>query len=327
MTAGKANDTVRDTVQDMARYIAGRAGGGAGAGRPILLAGPTASGKSALAVAVAQRVGGVVVNADALQVYANWRLLTARPGPEDLAAVPHALYGHIGQNQDYSVGHWLRDLAPLLEAGRQGSGPRPVIVGGTGLYMTVLTEGLTEIPMIPPAVRAESETLLAAGGLARMLDDLDLATRARIDTRNPMRVQRAWEVLRATGRGISEWQNRTGPALLPLADAAPFILDPGKAVLDDRILRRFDAMLAGGLLAEVAAQMPGWRQVMPSSRAIGSPELVAHLRGLMTLADAREAAIIATRQYAKRQRTWLRNQLSRWERLLPEQDRSDNPKH
>ncbi|ESW62228.1 MAG: tRNA delta(2)-isopentenylpyrophosphate transferase [Rhodobacter sp. CACIA14H1] len=275
---------------------------------PVLIAGPTASGKSALAMDLAARDGRTVVNADALQVYANWRILTARPSPADEAALPHALYGHVPREAAYSVGHWLRDLAPLLS--------RPVvIVGGTGLYLTALTEGLADIPPTPPAIRAEADRLLAAGGLPSMLAALDPATAARIDSRNPVRVQRAWEVLQATGRGLADWQADTAAPLLPLAEAQAIVLRPGADWLNARIHSRFDMMMSQGALDEVRAELPFWEPSRPSSRAIGAPELVAHLRGDLPLSDAVEAAKTATRQYAKRQRTWFRSRMGGWRTL------------
>jgi len=272
----------------------------------VLIAGPTASGKSALALAIAERDGGVVVNADASQVFANWRVLTARPGPEDEARVPHRLFGHVPGDAAYSVGHWLREVAPLL------GGARPIIVGGTGLYFTALTEGLAEIPETPAAVRAEADALRLRGDLAPLLADLDPETLARIDRRNPMRVQRAWEVQRATGRGLAAWQDDTPPPLLPLARAQPLLIDAEKEWLNARIARRFDAMLAGGALEEARANLATWDPALPSARAIGAPELIAHLRGETTLDAARRAATIATRQYAKRQRTWFRARMKDW---------------
>lgn len=272
----------------------------------MLIAGPTASGKSALALAIAERDGGVVVNADASQVFANWRVLTARPGPEDEARVPHRLFGHVPGDAAYSVGHWLREVAPLL------GGARPIIVGGTGLYFTALTEGLAEIPETPAAVRAEADALRLRGDLAPLLADLDPETLARIDRRNPMRVQRAWEVQRATGRGLAAWQDDTPPPLLPLARAQPLLIDAEKEWLNARIARRFDAMLAGGALEEARANLATWDPALPSARAIGAPELIAHLRGETTLDAARRAATIATRQYAKRQRTWFRARMKDW---------------
>ncbi len=287
-----------------------RALDGIGRERPVLIAGPTASGKSALALEIADRLGGVIVNADALQVYANWRVLTARPGAAELARAPHRMYGHVAPDAPYSVGHWLREVAALLR------GPdRPIIVGGTGLYLTALTRGLAEVPPIPPDIRAEADRRMAEHGAGALLADLDSATAAGIDGRNPARVQRAWEVLRATGRGLAEWQRATPSPLVPRAQAQALCLQVAPDALAVRIARRFDAMLDDGVLDEVAANLPGWDPRRPSSRAIGAPELVAHLRGQASLADARSAAIIATRQYAKRQRTWFRARMGDWDTI------------
>ncbi|MES2664865.1 MAG: tRNA (adenosine(37)-N6)-dimethylallyltransferase MiaA [Pseudomonadota bacterium] len=271
---------------------------------PVLIAGPTASGKSGLAMELAARDGRVVVNADALQVYDCWRLLSARPSVADEAQVPHALYGHVGRAQPYSVGHWLREVAGLLD--------RPVvIVGGTGLYFTALTEGLVDIPAVPPEVRAEADGL-RLGDLARMLAELDPATAARIDRANPARIQRAWEVWRSTGRGLAAWQDDTGPALLPRAKAEALVLRPEVAWLNARIDLRFDLMMQAGALDEARAAWPGWSPALPYARAIGAAELIAHLEGQMSLAQATEAAKLASRQYAKRQRTWLRSRMGGW---------------
>ncbi len=277
--------------------------------RPVLIAGPTAAGKSALALAIAEAQGGRIINADALQVYENWRILTARPTPEELARAPHALYGHVPATTAYSVGAWLRDLAPLLQ------GARPIVVGGTGLYFTALTEGLAPIPPIPPEIRAEAGARLEHDGPAALLGALDPATRARIDTRNPARILRAWEVQAATGRGLAEWHDRTPPPLLPLSKATPLLIAPERDWLAARIERRFDAMLAAGVLEEARANLAGWDPARPSARAIGAPELIAHLRGKITLEAARERAVIATRQYAKRQRSWFRARMRAWKRL------------
>ncbi|TCM83389.1 tRNA (adenosine(37)-N6)-dimethylallyltransferase MiaA [Rhodovulum steppense] len=278
--------------------------------RPVLIAGPTASGKSALALAIAEAQGGVIVNADALQVFEGWRLLTARPSPDEENRAPHALYGHVGWNADYSVGHWLRELAPIL-----AGDARPIIVGGTGLYFTALTEGLAEIPATPPAIRAEADARIAEGDTAGLLAELDTATTERIDRQNPVRIQRAWEVLRATGRGLAEWQDATPPPLLPLAAAQPLVIEARKDWLNARIDTRFDAMIAGGALDEVRTNLPRWDARLLSARAIGAPELVAHLRGELALEDAVAAAKIASRQYAKRQRTWFRSKLNAWRRV------------
>jgi len=279
--------------------------------RPVLIAGPTASGKSTLALEVAERLGGAIVNADALQVYANWRVLTARPGPEEEARAPHLLYGHVAPDADYSAGHWLREAAPLLDGGA-----RPIFTGGTGLYFAALTEGLAEIPPTPPALREEADARRREeGGHEGLLAELDAATAERIDRLNPMRVQRAWEVLRATGRGLAEWQAETGPPALPLARAFPILLDTDRDWLAERIARRFDAMLAAGALDEARANLPEWDESRPAARAIGAAELVAHLRGEITLDAARDRAIIATRQYAKRQRTWFRARMRDWHKI------------
>jgi tRNA dimethylallyltransferase len=277
---------------------------------PVLIAGPTGSGKSALAMALAARDGRLIVNADALQVYDCWRVLSARPSVAEEAALPHALYGHIGRDQDYSVGAWLREVAGLLT--------RPVvIVGGTGLYFRALTEGLAEIPPIPAAIRAEADALRLSGEVDVMRQALDAATAAKTDLLNPVRVQRAYEVQRATGRGMAAWQADTSAPLLPLCDAQTLVLQPTVPWLDARIARRFSVMLDEGALDEARAALPHWQADRPWARAIGAPELVAHLRGESTLNAARDAAILASRQYAKRQRTWFRTRMAEWTKVVP----------
>lgn len=277
--------------------------------KPVLIAGPTASGKSALALAIAEAQGGCVINADALQVYADWRILTARPGPDDLACAPHALYGHVPGDRPYSVGDWLRDLAPLLD------GPRPIVVGGTGLYFSALTEGLADIPPTPPAIRAEADARLETHGPAALLSELDPATARRIDRQNPVRIQRAWEVQKTTGRGLASWQDDTGPALLPLEAAQPILLTADRDWLNPRIEARFDAMLAAGVLEEAGANRAAWHPDLPSAKAIGAAELMAHVDGTLSLAALKTAVSTLTRQYAKRQRTWFRSRLSGWPTL------------
>ncbi|MGR3803929.1 tRNA (adenosine(37)-N6)-dimethylallyltransferase MiaA [Marinibacterium profundimaris] len=279
----------------------------------VLIAGPTASGKSALALEIAASHGGVVINADASQVYGCWRVITARPSAEEEARVPHALYGHVDWRETYSAGAWLRDISPLVAAFRAGTGPRPIVTGGTGLYFRTLTRGMAEIPPTPPEVRAEGDALSPEA----MIAALDPQTRDRIDLRNPARVQRAWEVQRATGRGLAAWQDDTPPPLLPLSQAVPIVVDADKAWLEARIRRRFDLMLEQGALDEVRAMRPHYDPALPAFRAIGVPELVALLDGEIPLDAARERASVATRQFAKRQRTWFRSNMSDWHRYRP----------
>lgn len=272
---------------------------------PVLIAGPTASGKSALAMEIAARDGRVIVNADALQVYDCWRLLSARPSIEDEAALPHALYGHVGRAELYSTGRWLREVTALLD--------RPVvIVGGTGLNFSALTEGLADIPPVPPEVRAETDARVAAEGFAGLLAELDPDTAARIDRQNGARIQRAWEVLRATGRGLAAWQDVTPPPVLPRARTEALVLRPAVDWLDARIARRFHNMLAAGALEEARAALLGWDPRRPSSKAIGAPELIAYLQGKSSLSEATDAAILQSRRYAKRQRTWFRSRMGDW---------------
>lgn len=277
--------------------------------RPVLIAGPTASGKSELALSIAEARGGIIVNADALQVYDGWRVLTARPSPAEEARVPHALYGHVPFEAEYSVGAWLRAVRPLLH------GPeRPIIVGGTGLYFRALTEGLAEIPAVPAELRAEAEGLSAA----QLLSDLqreDPEIVARIDRQNPARLRRAWEVLRATGRPLSAWQAETAAPDLPPGAAEALVLDTDRDWLNTRIAARFDRMLDAGALDEARSNLHRWADAGGARKAIGAPELIAHLRGEMTLPEAREAAIVASRQYAKRQRTWFRARMADWRSL------------
>lgn len=271
----------------------------------VLIAGPTASGKSALAMALAARDGRIIVNADALQAHDAWRLLTARPSAADEALQRHALYGHVAKTGDYSVGHWLREVAPLLA--------QPVvIVGGTGLYFMALMQGLAVIPPIPPDVRAMGDALRLSGQTGQMAAALDAQTAARIDLANPARVQRAWEVARATGRGLADWQADTGAPLIPARSAQTLVIDADRDRLNLRIDARFETMLAGGVMDEIRANAAGFDPARPWARAIGAAELTACLTGAMPRATAVSLAKIATHQYAKRQRTWFRARMADW---------------
>lgn len=273
--------------------------------RHVLIAGPTASGKSALALRIAEAQGGTIVNADALQVWSCWRVLTARPTVEDEARAPHALYGHVAPGRLYSVGEWLAEVAALRG--------RLIVVGGTGLYLNALTRGLAVIPPTPPEIRARADALLREpGGLAQMIAGLDSLSRSRIDLMNPVRVQRAWEVLKTTGRGIAAWQAETPAPLIAPKTAHLLVLQSDRDWLAERIARRFRLMLDQGALDEVRAMLPSWNPDALWAKAIGAPELVAHLQGALGLDDAVERAIIATRQYAKAQRSFFRNRMRDW---------------
>lgn len=279
---------------------------------PILIAGPTASGKSGLALRLAERDGGVIINADASQVYACWRILSARPDDSDLARAPHRLFGHVAASRRHSAGDWRREALAAIAVARR-DGLRPIVVGGTGLHFAALLDGLAEIPPIPPEVRARSEALLAAG-TAAMLADLarhDPETLSRIDAANPMRVQRAWDVLTATGRGLAWWHARMPTP--GIAAAARIVVMPETSALDRSIRRRLGAMVAGGVLDEVRAFLSlGLAPDLPASRAIGAADFARHLRGEATLDAALASAATATRQLAKRQRTWLRGRMAGW---------------
>jgi tRNA dimethylallyltransferase len=278
--------------------------------RALILAGPTASGKSALALDLARRFGGVVINADSMQVYAGLRVLTARPTPAEEALVPHRLYGVRPPGEAASVA-WWRGQALAEMAAARAAGRVPILCGGTGLYFLSLTEGLSELPPVSAEARAAARALLAGIGapaLHARLAAVDPETAAGLRPGDSQRLARAWEVWSGTGKGLAAWQREgahTGPA--PWRFAA-ILLDPPREVLRAAIAARFDAMLAGDALAEVAALGAlGLDPALPAMRAHGVPELLAHLRGEMPLAAARERAVLNTGQYTKRQATWFRH--------------------
>ena len=271
--------------------------------KPVLLAGPTASGKSSLAMEIAQKQGGVIVNADASQIYDCWRVVTARPSRAEEEQLPHRLYGHVSYDGQYSAGHWLREVKSLLEGAE-----RPIIVGGTGLYFSALTEGLAEIPATPDEIRKHADSLT----LEVLLAQLDPQTAARIDLNNRARVQRAWEVLQASGRSLADWQDDTPAPIMPIKACSALVMDSPKDWLEPRIRHRFDQMLAQGALEEVEAMRERYDPKLPSCKAIGVPELMGYICGDLTLEAAREQAAIATRRYAKRQRSWFRSRMKDW---------------
>jgi tRNA dimethylallyltransferase len=276
--------------------------------RALIVAGPTASGKSALALALAERHDGTIINADAMQCYSELRILTARPTPEDEAHAPHRLYGVRPAAEPGNAAWWREGALAEMTAAR-AAGRLPILTGGTGLYFASLTEGLAEIPDPGPAARAEARVLLKKIGPAALHARLvaeDPATAARLRQTDSQRIARAWEVWRGTGTGLTAWQARTPP---PAAwRFAAILLDPPRAELRSAIATRLDAMLRGGALDEVRALLAlRLDPALPAMRAHGVPELSAHLRGEITLAEARQRIELVTGQYTKRQATWFRH--------------------
>ena len=278
---------------------------------PILIAGQTASGKSHLALQVAVQHGGTIINADASQVYNNWRILTARPSIEDEAKINHKLYGHIDGVTEYSVGTWIKEIRETLL-----SNSRPIIVGGTGLYFSALTSGLVDIPEIPETIRQEATSKIAKNGFESLVREIDEETAEKIDKNNPMRVQRAWEVLRSTGRGLNSWHRETPEPTLDINKCKAILIDGEVSLINDRINKRFDQMIEQGLIQEAKNNLATWNKMNPSSKAIGAQELIAYLNNKISIDELREQILIATRQYAKRQRTWFRSKMISWEKYI-----------
>ena len=281
--------------------------------RPILIAGATASGKSALAIKIAKKLGGVIINADAMQVYEGWKILTARPTKQDQRNVSHLLYGHVDNKEAYSVGDWLRQVTPLLDGNH-----RPIIVGGTGLYFRALTEGLANIPKIPEKYKKKSSELIQNGKMLDMVADFDEATRSKIDLQNPVRVARAWEVLQATGKSIVSWQADTPPPILNINKCDAILMHSSTHWLNERIKIRFEAMLDNGVLEEITENSQSWDPQLQSSQAIGATQLIEYNLGRISLEKATELAVIASRQYAKRQKTWFRKRMENWRTVTAE---------
>lgn len=287
---------------------------------PILLAGPTASGKSALALRLAQALGGVIINADSMQVYRDLRIITARPTPAEEAAAPHRLYGHVDAAENYSVGRWCVDAsAALVEAERNGW--RPIVVGGTGLYFAALTEGLAAVPPIPAEVRAVVRQRLKCEGIAPLYEELarrDPASAERLMPGDRSRITRALEVVLATGRSLTDWHRDGMKPALDARRAVKIFLTVERAELYRRIDARFDAMLASGAIEEVKALAArGLDPSLPAMKAHGVPWLIRQLRGEITLAEAAEGGKRDTRRYTKRQGTWFRHQLPDWTWVAP----------
>jgi tRNA dimethylallyltransferase len=283
--------------------------------RAILIAGPTASGKSGLALRLAEQVGGVVINADSMQVYRELRILTARPALEEEARVPHALYGFVAGAEPYSAGRYAADAARAISETRE-AGRVPIIVGGTGLYFKVLLEGLSPVPVIDPEVRAHwraEAARMPAAELHAILAERDPAMAARLMPTDPQRIVRALEVLESTGRSLADWQREPGEPVLTEEETARLLLLPDRTVQGEAIDARFDAMMRAGALEEVRALVAvSLSSELPIMRALGVGPLAAHVLGKLNLEEAVALAKTQTRQYAKRQLAWYRRNMLAW---------------
>ena len=281
----------------------------------MLIAGPTASGKSALALRLAEKLGGTIVNADSMQVYRDLRIITARPTPEEEKRVPHRLYGHVVAAINSSPGQWLRDVAEVLgELARDGR--TAILVGGTGLYFKALTTGIAAVPPIPAEIRSVVRERLQREGVRPLYDELrdrDPDTANRLMPNDRSRISRALEVVLATGRSLSDWHRDGMPPLIDPAQAAKVFISCERKELVRRIETRFAAMLKAGALDEVRALAARKLDpLLPAMKAHGVPWLIRHLGDEISLDDAAAGAIMDTRRYAKRQLTWFRNQMKDW---------------
>ena len=288
----------------------------------VLITGPTASGKSALAIAIAKRVGGLVINADSMQVYSDLRIITARPTPEDEQSVSHALFGTVDGATNHSVSLWLADAETMIGRARL-AGSIPIFVGGTGLYFKALTQGLSEIPQVPQGVRTAMRHWALERDphdLHRELANRDPLTAAKLRPSDPQRVLRALEVFEATGRSLSAFQSRRSPPLVAVAKTIAIAIAPERDKLRTVIEQRFDAMMAAGALEEVRHLSDrDLDTTLPVMRAHGVPPLLAHIRDGLPLEDAVAEGKAATRRYVKRQGTFTQNQLPAFRAVLPDQ--------
>jgi tRNA dimethylallyltransferase len=287
----------------------------------VLIAGPTASGKSALALALAQKTGGVIINADSMQVYRDLKVITARPAREEEAMVPHRLYGHVDAAVNFSAGAWVAEAATVL-AEVCAQRRLPIFIGGSGLYFKALTRGLSAVPPIPPDVREGVRARLERGGVEALHAELarrDPAAAERLKPRDRTRIARALEVVESTGRSLSDWHRDGLPPLLPAGTFTALFLEPDREQLYARIDARFEAMLKAGALEEVARLAArNLDPLLPAMKAHGVPALIAHLKGEITLEEASAIGRADTRHYAKRQFTWFRHQLPEFSWVKPE---------
>jgi tRNA dimethylallyltransferase len=291
--------------------------------KAVLIAGPTASGKSALALELALKTGGVIVNADSMQVYRDLRVITARPTPEEEARVPHRLYGHVDAAVNFSAGSWVIDAARALTEAR-AENRLPIFVGGSGLYFKALTRGLSAVPPIPADIREAVRARLERDGVETLHAELsrrDPVSGDRLKPRDRIRIARALEVIEATGRSLTDWHRDGLPPLLPPGTFSALFLAPDRDELYGRIDARFDAMLQAGALEEVAALAARHLDpLLPAMKAHGVPALIRHLKGEITLQEAAGIGRADTRHYAKRQFTWFRHQLQEFEWVKPEEE-------
>jgi tRNA dimethylallyltransferase len=290
-------------------------------GKAVLIAGPTASGKSALALELAQKTGGVVINTDSMQVYRDLRVLTARPTVEEEAQAPHRLYGHVDAAVNFSAGAWVSDASKILAKAR-AENRLPIFTGGSGLYFKALTRGLSAVPPIAAEVREDVRARLERDGVEALHAELaqkDPVSAERLKPRDRTRVARALEVVEATGRSLTDWHRDGLPPLLPPGEFSAVFLAPEREELYARIDARFDAMLGAGALEEVA-QLAARKldPQLPAMKAHGVPALMRHLQGEITRDEAAEIGRADTRHYAKRQFTWFRHQLPEFEWVKPE---------
>jgi tRNA dimethylallyltransferase len=292
--------------------------------KAVLIAGPTASGKSALALELALATGGVVINADSMQVYRDLRIITARPTAADEALVAHRLYGHVDAAVNFSAGAWVSDAAKALDEAR-AQGRLPIFIGGTGLYFKALTAGLSVVPPIPAEVREDVRARLERNGVEALHVELarrDPAAAERLNLRDRTRIARALEVIEATGRSLLDWHREGQPPLLPKDSFRAVFLAPERDELYARIDTRFDAMLGAGALMEVERLAARHLDpLLPAMKAHGVPALIRHLRGELGLEEAASIGRADTRHYAKRQFTWFRHQLPEFEWVRPEEAR------
>ena len=279
----------------------------------VLIAGPTASGKSAAALALAERIGGALINADSMQVYHEARILTARPGEAETVCAPHFLYGHVSARDRYDVARYALDAARALGSAR-ALGRIPIFVGGTGLYFGALTEGIPDMPRVPETIRAATRARREELGAEAFFAELcarDPRTASRLRAPDTQRVLRAYEVLEATGRPLVEWQSGSTVPLVAGLKVARIVLSPPRAELHRRIEERFDAMLKAGADKE-AEQLGDLDPTLPSAKILGLRELNSARAGIVGADEAWSATKAATRQYAKRQLTWFRQRMKDW---------------